>query len=340
VSVAKRSMRRRGPVAVIEAQRRPSASELWGDGHLARGQGHVGTGASPVAAAGGIPARASTTSIRRPWRYGTAIVSMATVSGPSRRITSTPRSSTAWHCRRLFLMPRRPAGPAGSHSRRGGHRAHVAGVALHEGYAARLRTSCAREANRPAPLWRGAAHRRARAHPLRSAFTWLALDRRRSAWVALAAISCAAVVSTNFYGATGGWRRSTPSWSGASDHRRLQTSAHARHPHPLCLAYWSHSVLAHASTCGSRPTHCSTFPSTEPDHVVPCGGHRVATASCTSPASWRIRRGAGWAGYSHRRVVLFFSARRAGPSPTSSMWPVCPTASSRSSIWHCLGACC
>ena len=38
--------------------------------------------------------------------------------------------------------------------------------------------------------------------PFALAFTWLALDRRRSAWVALAAISCAAVVSTNFYGAT------------------------------------------------------------------------------------------------------------------------------------------
>jgi len=38
--------------------------------------------------------------------------------------------------------------------------------------------------------------------PFALAFTWLALDRRRSAWIALAAISCAAVVSTNFYGAT------------------------------------------------------------------------------------------------------------------------------------------
>ena len=38
--------------------------------------------------------------------------------------------------------------------------------------------------------------------PFALAFTWLALDRRRPAWVALAAISCAAVVATNFYGAT------------------------------------------------------------------------------------------------------------------------------------------
>ena len=38
--------------------------------------------------------------------------------------------------------------------------------------------------------------------PFALAFTWLALDRRRSAWIALAAISCAAVVSCNFYGAT------------------------------------------------------------------------------------------------------------------------------------------
>jgi hypothetical protein len=38
--------------------------------------------------------------------------------------------------------------------------------------------------------------------PFALAFTWLALDRRRPAWIALAAIACAAVVSTNFYGAT------------------------------------------------------------------------------------------------------------------------------------------
>ena len=38
--------------------------------------------------------------------------------------------------------------------------------------------------------------------PFALAFAWLALDRRRPAWVALAAISCAAVVSNNFYGAT------------------------------------------------------------------------------------------------------------------------------------------
>jgi hypothetical protein len=38
--------------------------------------------------------------------------------------------------------------------------------------------------------------------PIALAFTWLALERRRPAWVALAAIFCAAVVLNNFYGAT------------------------------------------------------------------------------------------------------------------------------------------
>ena len=38
--------------------------------------------------------------------------------------------------------------------------------------------------------------------PIALAFTWLALERRRPAWLALAAIFCAAVVSNNFYGAT------------------------------------------------------------------------------------------------------------------------------------------
>jgi hypothetical protein len=38
--------------------------------------------------------------------------------------------------------------------------------------------------------------------PIALAFTWLALENRRPAWVALAAIFSAAVVSNNFYGAT------------------------------------------------------------------------------------------------------------------------------------------
>ena len=38
--------------------------------------------------------------------------------------------------------------------------------------------------------------------PIALAFTWLALDRRRPWAVALAALSCAAVAATNFYGAT------------------------------------------------------------------------------------------------------------------------------------------
>ncbi len=38
--------------------------------------------------------------------------------------------------------------------------------------------------------------------PIALAFTWLALERKRPAWLALAAIFCAAVVSNNFYGAT------------------------------------------------------------------------------------------------------------------------------------------
>jgi hypothetical protein len=38
--------------------------------------------------------------------------------------------------------------------------------------------------------------------PIALAFTWLALERRRPAWLALAAIFCAAVVLNNFYGAT------------------------------------------------------------------------------------------------------------------------------------------
>ena len=38
--------------------------------------------------------------------------------------------------------------------------------------------------------------------PIALAFTWLALERRRPAAVALAAVFCAAVVSNNFYGAT------------------------------------------------------------------------------------------------------------------------------------------
>src|SRR6185295_284333 len=38
--------------------------------------------------------------------------------------------------------------------------------------------------------------------PFALAFTWMALEDRRLTAVALAAISCAAVVSNNFYGAT------------------------------------------------------------------------------------------------------------------------------------------
>jgi hypothetical protein len=38
--------------------------------------------------------------------------------------------------------------------------------------------------------------------PIALAFAWLAMERRRAAYVALAAIFCAAVVSNNFYGAT------------------------------------------------------------------------------------------------------------------------------------------
>jgi len=38
--------------------------------------------------------------------------------------------------------------------------------------------------------------------PIALAFTWLALERERAAWMALAAIFCVAVVSNNFYGAT------------------------------------------------------------------------------------------------------------------------------------------
>ncbi|MGA2195488.1 MAG: hypothetical protein ABSH40_09480 [Bryobacteraceae bacterium] len=38
--------------------------------------------------------------------------------------------------------------------------------------------------------------------PIALAFTWLAMERRRPAWMALAAIFCAAVALNNFYGAT------------------------------------------------------------------------------------------------------------------------------------------
>ena len=54
--------------------------------------------------------------------------------------------------------------------------------------------------------------------PIALAFAWLALEKRRAAWLVLASIFSAAVVSDNFYGPRR-WRCFTRSWCGATGSR-------------------------------------------------------------------------------------------------------------------------
>ena len=119
--------------------------------------------------------------------------------------------------------------------------------------------------------------------PLALAFTWMALDRRKPRWVALAAIACALVVSNNFYGATAlaicyafllwsfGITRGTramlvpaiaipalaygltafwlsPSYLSVTSYNMR----YLPHPNPTLWSYWETLVLLTAYVCVSR----------------------------------------------------------------------------------------